>query len=192
MPQVLHTAKFGPITIVRSWADSTHRHLAELLSGAFVRIDGNPIQGVGEITAIIPEPHLTRALAWWERRDDPAEDAASERPVLFKRGAPCYADTGAPLASLNEILDAFPAQSPFREAALVWWEDQVVATQAAAYQAQHSLQQGTGLVPEHQALSDPRTAARRQPLALKNRKPIGHKVTSIYNDPIMNGDTREE
>ncbi len=122
------------------------RHIVELTSGGFSRVDGTPIQSAAELTAVIPDgPVLKRALAWWERRDEEPEDEASERPVLFVRGAPRYADTGEELGSLNEVLEAFPEQSPFREAALAWWQAKSTRMHAAAQHQALAFDQGSGM-----------------------------------------------
>ncbi len=171
---------------MRSFADSTHRHLVELVSGGYARIDGRPIQDESEIRAVIPEPHLSKALTWWEHRDETPLDEEPERPVMFKRGAPCYVDTGDALGSLNEILDALPEKSPFREAALVWWEEHAAQAQQAAFQAQQSLREGTGLIPVPQELPPPKPGRIRNPVVEQverrvQRKP-GYRVEELYNE----------
>lgn len=174
MSQILQTKAYGPLHLVRSWMGYGQRHICELVGGGYARLDGTPVQSEDELTAVIPMPALAKALAWWEHRDDevPAEPT---RAVLFVRGAPCYADSGQELNSLNEVLSAFPEHNPFRDAALAWWQTKATRQHAAQHAADLSLSSESGLVPQE-------VPVRKRPVTPKTPARATHRVERLYND----------
>ncbi len=180
MTQILNTKHSGPLHLVRSWMGYGQRHIAELVGGGYSRVDGTPVQSVDELTAVIPMPALAKALAWWEHRDD-AQPVEPTRAVLFVRGAPCYADTGAELNSLNEVLSAFPDQNPFRDAALTWWQTKATRQHAASQAADLALSSESGLLPQE-------VPVRKRPALRRSTGRPGSRVEQLYsNDDTVNG-----
>lgn len=174
MTQILQTKAYGNLHLVRSWMGYGQRHICELVGGGYARLDGTPVQSEDELTAVIPMPALAKALAWWEHRDEaPPQDVA--RPVMFVRGAPCYADTGEELASLNEVLTAFPDDSPFRGAALAWWQGKATRQHAAQQAAELALSRDSGLMSQD-------VPVRKRPVTPKTTARPTHRVERLYTD----------
>ena len=137
MPQTLFPRDFPEgIVFVRTFTGTSQIHIGELPGNAgYARIDGQPIQSVGELTAVIPAgPRLQQALDWWQHHDD--EEPEWEPPaVTWKKGRLVYVETGAELTSHAEIIEAFPEESPMQRAALEWFGQRQQAQQASHRQA---------------------------------------------------------
>jgi hypothetical protein len=173
MAGTFQTKTYGELRYVRSFMATGERHICELVGGGYARVDGTPIQTEAELHAVISPPHLAKALDWWAHRDEerPTEPA---RAVLFVRGAPCYADTGEELGSLNEVLSAFPDRNPFREAALVWWQEKATRQHAAEQAQALALSQTSGLGPDE-------VPVKRRPVgAAGPQARPGHRVERLY------------
>ncbi len=125
MPQTLFPAQFPEgITFERTYMGAGLIHIGQLPGGGYARIDGQPIQSVEELTAVIPAgPRLTQALEWWTHHEDPEPD--DEPPlVTWSRGKLIYVESGAELTSHAEIIQAFPENNPMQHAALEWFAAQ--------------------------------------------------------------------
>ena len=135
--QVLFPKMFPEgVTFTRTFAAIGGIHIGELPNGGFARINGEPIQSKTELKAVLFGETLKRAQEWFDHREDPAPEA--EPPgVTWKRGQLVYVESGAPLTSHAEIIQAFPEESPMQHAALEWFGQQQVARKQAKEQATH-------------------------------------------------------
>lgn len=158
------------VTFVRTYTGTGCIHIGELPGGGFSRIDGQPIQDVDELRAVIPQgPHLQKALAWWEHRGDEAPE--DEPPaVMWRKGQLVYVESGAVLTSHAEIIQAFPEEGSMQRAALEWFGQR----QHQQYQAKQRQDLQTGVLDGHpEAVSPPDNHpaeyhAGRQRRAIKN------------------------
>lgn len=123
MVQTLYPRDFPEgITFIRTYTGTGCVHVGELPGGkGYCRVDGQPIQSEGELTAVIPRgQRLQQALEWWEHRHD--EPPEHEPPVvMWRSGKLCYVESGAELTSHAEIIGAFSEEGPMQKAALEWF-----------------------------------------------------------------------
>lgn len=142
MVQILYPRDYPEgISFVRTFTATGAIHIGQLPGGGYSRIDGQAIQSVGELTAVIPQgPRLTEALEWWAHHDDEAPEF--EPPmVTWHRGKLIYVESGAELTSHAEIIQAFPDDSPMQRAALEWF----AGKQLQHHQARQQQDLQTGL-----------------------------------------------
>ena len=176
MPQLLFPAAFPEgITFLRTYTGVGAIHIGELPGGGYSRIDGQPIQRVDELTAVIPAgARLTKALEWWEHRED--EVPEDEPPaVTWRRGKLVYVESGVELSSHAEVIQAFPEESLMQRAALEWFGQR----QMQRHQAEPRPDMATGIVPQ---------ASPGAPHApTETRSPSGQFVKRLPGRPIGSG-----
>lgn len=134
MPQTLYPKAFPEgVTFTKTYAASGGMHIGELPGGGFSRLNGEPVQSKDEFVAVMSGAPLQRALDWFAHRDDEAPEAGPPE-VTWRQGKLVYVETGVPLASHAEIIQAFPEESPMQHAALEWFGQAQVAKQAAKFE----------------------------------------------------------
>ncbi len=123
--QTINTAHHGPMEYVKSWRDSTGKHIALLVKGGYVHFSGSPVTIKGDLTDLItPGKDLDAALEWWKHRNDPPEVAAIQRIMLAADGGYEW-ENGSPIESAADIMNALP-QGPQQEAVLAWHHQKTI------------------------------------------------------------------
>jgi len=119
MGQKIHTKNYGTIEFEQTWC-SEGLHIGRLTEGGYAHLTGLPVQSSEELIQCIPPgPDQEAALHWWEHRNDPVEEEASNRIVMNKDGSYSFED-GSPIETYSDITNN-TAPGPGQDAILTWF-----------------------------------------------------------------------
>jgi len=122
-PQILHTKQFGDLKVVMSFHEPPY-HVALCENGAYVDINGLPIQDKAILRKAIPVEFLQDALDWFDHRHE-MEGAPPLRVIVNPDGS-CEFEDGSPIESTSQLTQALKP-GPMLDAALLWFTKKKIA-----------------------------------------------------------------
>ena len=126
--QILHTKQFGDLKVVMSFHEPPY-HVALLENGAYVDINGLPLNDEKPLRKAIPVEFLTDAINWFRHRHDREEGRLQK--ILVEPDGSCTLEDGSPITSISQLTEALKP-GPMLDAALLWFTKKKVAEEKAA------------------------------------------------------------
>lgn len=118
--QVINTKHYGPITVVKTWAESGGRHIVKLAQGGYAHLSGAPVTLKKDLTDLISNKNdREAAIGWFDHRNDIKPKVDKKRIVLMPNGGYEWED-GSPIDNAPDIYNTLPKGAQL-DAVLDWF-----------------------------------------------------------------------